>query len=107
MLAATTWPDVGLALVTLLPGLAAAFYAAKAAEHSRRNAEALQTPSKTSIGQQVEDALQTAIANNYRLQAMGQEFDVPMPDKASEVESRVEALNDVKTRAQRTRGSAE
>jgi CHASE1-domain containing sensor protein len=101
VLAATTWPDVGLALVTLLPGLAAAFFAYKAANHARRNTEALKTPSKTSIGKQVEDALQTAIANNYRLQAMAAELDVPMPEAASKMEEQVEALNDVQTRAQR------
>jgi hypothetical protein len=86
---------------TLLIAAIAAVPATIAALASLRNGRALRTPSKTSIGRQVEDALHTAIANNYRLQAMGDEFDVPMPDKASASESRVEALNEVKTRAER------
>lgn len=101
LFAATSWPDVGLALVYLLPGLAAAYFAYKAAEHSRRNAEALATPSKTTIGQQVEDALQTAIANNYRLQAMTGREDAAMPARAAEVEADVLARNMIETRAER------
>lgn len=83
-----------VALITAVPATIAAVASVK-------NRNALKTPSKTPIGKQVEDALQTAIANNYRLQAMGQEFDVPMPERASSVESKVEALNDVRTRAER------
>jgi hypothetical protein len=94
-------PLAALDLTTILVALIAAVPATIAAVNATHARRALRTPSKTTIGKQVEDALQTAIANNYRLQAMGSEFDVPMPDRASEVESRVEALNDVKTRAQR------
>jgi hypothetical protein len=88
------WTLVLVALITAVP-------ATIAAVNATRTRRAIETPSKTSIGRQVEDALHTAIANNYRLQAMGTEFDVPMPDKASASESKVEALNEVKTRAQR------
>jgi hypothetical protein len=101
VLAATTWPDVGLALVIALPGLFAAYYAARAADHARKANAALETPSKTRIGQQVEDALQTAIANNYRIQAMTGGVDAAMPEKAAAVEADVLARNEIKTRAQR------
>lgn len=93
-LAVLDWGSVIAALIAGVPATVAALLAS-------RNNRALRTPSGTSVGKQVESAHQTAIANNYRLQAMGQEFDVPMPDKASEAESKVEALNDVKTRAER------
>lgn len=61
----------------------------------------LRTPSGTRIGKQVENALHTALANNYRLQAMGGELDVRMPDVAAEEEARVEGHNTIQTKAQR------
>jgi hypothetical protein len=102
VLGATTWPDVGLALVFGLPGLFAAYYAARAAEHARRANEALKTPSKTSIGQQVENALQTAIANNFRLQALAGGEDAAMPERAAAVEADVLSRNMIETRAERS-----
>lgn len=93
MLAVTTWPDVGLAFVTLLPGLAAAYFAYHASIVARENRDSLKTPSGTTIGSQVENAHHVSLANNYRLQALGDGFDVPMPEKAAQEEARVEALN--------------
>lgn len=88
------WGSVVAALIAAVPGTIAAIAGIK-------NHRSLKTPSGTSVGKQVESTHQTSIANNYRLQAMGSKFDVPMPDKASEAESKVEALNDVMTRAER------
>lgn len=93
-LAVIDYTLVAVALITAIP-------ATIAAVASYLNHRALKTPSATAIGRQVEDALQTSIANNYRLQAMAAEFDVPMPEKAAEVETKVSALNEIRTRAQR------
>jgi hypothetical protein len=93
LLAVTTWPDVGFAFVTLLPGLFAAFYAYRASVASRDNRESLRTPSGTTVGKQVENTHHTSLANNYRLQALGDGLAVPMPEKAAQEEARIEDLN--------------
>jgi hypothetical protein len=90
------WTLVLVAAISAVPATVAAI----AALHTR---QAIKTPSKTSIGKQVEDALHTTLANNYRLQALVGELDVPMPDKAAAQEAKVEALNDVHTNAERAK----
>lgn len=57
----------------------------------------LRTPSRRSIGKQVEDTNHTAIANNYRLQSLSGELGVPMPEKAAQEEARVEELNTIRS----------
>jgi hypothetical protein len=86
---------------TLLIAAIAAVPATIAALASLRNGRALRTPSKATIGRQVEDALQTAIANNFRLQSMANALDVAMPEKAAAVEADVLARNTIETRAER------
>lgn len=90
---------------TVIVALIAAIPATVAAYAALRNGRALKTPSKTSIGKQVEDALQTAIANNFRLQGMAHKLDVRMPDRAAAVEDKVVALNQIQTRAERAEAS--
>lgn len=92
--ASVDWTLIIVAVITAVPATLAAYT-------GLANRKSLKTPSGTSIGKQVEDAHHTALANNYRLQAIGDGFDVPMPDKAAEEEARVEAMNDVQTKAQR------
>jgi hypothetical protein len=87
VLAAVGWPDVGIALIAGLPGIIAAFAALSVRQ-------SVKTPSGTSVGKQVENMHHTALANNYRLQALGDGFDVPMPEKASREEARIERQDD-------------
>lgn len=63
---AVTWPAVALALITALPGIIAAL----AGLSVRRS---VKTPSKTSIGKQVEQAHHVVIANNHALHRDGRE----------------------------------
>ena len=93
MLAATTWPDVGLALVGVIPGLAAAFFAYRATILGRHLKDEITTPSRTSIGKQVESAHHVALANNYRLQALGADVGVASSDKAVKAETFVHPPN--------------
>lgn len=86
LLAAVDGTIVLVALIGAVPATIAAVAAL-------RNGRAMRTPSKTSIGQQVEDALHTSIANNYRLVALGDGLKVPMPPKAEAEEQRVRELN--------------
>lgn len=55
----------------------------------------LRTPSRTTIGKQVESMHHTAIANNYRLQSLSGELGVPMPERAADEEAHVESLNTI------------
>jgi hypothetical protein len=93
-LAVLDWGSVIAALIAGIPATVAALL-------TYRNNRALQTRNGQKLGHQVDDALQTSIANNFRLKAISETFDVPMPDKASEVESRVESLNTLQTRKER------
>lgn len=95
MLAVTTWPDVGLALVVGVPGIIAAFYANRSAAHARQVVEEIKTPSKTSIGRQIEDVNHTARANNYHLQAMGSDIGTTTPPEATAEVAKVDGLNGV------------
>lgn len=94
------WTLVLVALIGAIPATIAAWASLQAKRQ-------LKTPSGTSIGKQVEDAHHTALANNYRLQALGNGFDVPLPDAAAAQEAKVEALNDVQTKAQRKAASGD
>lgn len=60
---AINWNAVILALIAALPGIIAAIYAGRI--HRK-----IKTPSGTPIGHQVENALHTALGNNYRLQRL-------------------------------------
>lgn len=64
------WTNVLVAFIVGLPALIGAI--ASLAIHSK-----VRTPSGTSIGKQVENALHTALANNYRLRAIGGEVEPP------------------------------
>lgn len=81
MIAATTWPDVTLALIAALPGLIAAIAALRI--HSK-----IRTPSGKSIGAQVEDVLHTALSNNYRLRSITQTAEPPTPEALAAEELR-------------------
>lgn len=76
----------------MVVALIAAVPASIAALASLSNRQQLKTPSGTSVGKQVESAHHTAIANNYRLQSLGENLDVPMPEKASSEEARSEQM---------------
>lgn len=94
IVASVDWTQVLVALIAGVPATVAAW----AGLH---NKAALKTPSGTSIGKQVESTHHTALGNNYRLQALGNGFDVPMPDDAAREEAHVEELNTVRTNVER------
>jgi len=79
------WTQVLVALVFTIPAIIAAVYSART--HSQ-----VQTPSGKSIGKQVEDALHTALSNNYHLQSIGTKVDAPTPPQANGEASMVDAL---------------
>jgi hypothetical protein len=86
--ASVGWPDVTIALIAGLPGILAAFAALRVNQQIR-------TPSKTSIGRQIEDVNHTARANNYHLQAMGGDLGTKQPREAIEEVKKVDGLNGV------------
>lgn len=85
LVVATTWPDVGLALIAALPGLLAAIY-------SILNRNALKTPSGTSIGRQVESTHHVSLGNSYRLQRMQKHMNIDVPAEAAHEENASEFL---------------
>lgn len=77
MLAAVDWTNVLVALIAGAPAIIAALFAA------RINGQ-IKTPSKRSIGEQVESAHLTAIANNMQLASMNGPSKTADPDKLRE-----------------------
>jgi hypothetical protein len=59
------WANVLVALIVGLPGIISALYAIRV--HHK-----IKTPSGTPIGAQVENALHTGLANNYRLRSVAE-----------------------------------
>lgn len=84
-LASIEWTQVLIASIAAVPATIAAWA-------SLSNRTSLKTPSGTTVGKQVENAHHVALANNYRLQALGDGFEVPMPEQALTEEARVEKL---------------
>lgn len=80
------WTQVLVALIFTIPAIIAAIYSART--HSQ-----VQTPSGKSIGKQVEDALHTALSNNYHLQAIGAQVEAPTPPQANGEAEQVDGLN--------------
>lgn len=79
------WTNV---LVTVIVGLPAMIGAvASLRVHSQ-----IKTPSKTSIGAQVENALQTALANHYRLRALAGDGMPPTPAEVRAEDARAEEI---------------
>jgi hypothetical protein len=74
-------------LIITIPAIIAAIYAARV--HSQ-----VKTPSGKAIGAQVEDALHTALSNNYHLQSIGTRVGVETTTKASGEAGQVEGLTD-------------
>jgi hypothetical protein len=88
MLAASIdWTNVILALIAATPGIIAAIYAGKV--HRQ-----VKTPSGKPIGAQVEDALHTALSNNYHLQSIGAKVEAATPPQANGEAQKVEALTE-------------
>jgi hypothetical protein len=81
------WTNVLVALIAGLPAIIAAFYAA-------RTHQQVKTPSGKNIGAQVEDALHTGLANNYRLQSIGAHMGAETPPQANGEATKVEGLAD-------------
>lgn len=77
MLAAVDWTNVFVALIAGAPAIIAAIYSV------RVNGQ-IKTPSKRSIGEQVESAHLTAIANNMQLTTMNGATQTADPDKLRE-----------------------
>jgi hypothetical protein len=90
-LAVVGWPDVMVALIAGLPAIISAIVALRVHRE-------IQTPNGNTIGTQVEQSQRTALASNYRLQAIGNGLDVEMPEAAAHEEARVEELNTMQTR---------
>ena len=85
VLASVDWTNVLIALIAGLP----AIIAAVAAVLVHR---AVQTPSGTAIGKQVENALHTALANNYHLRSIGTTVDAPTPPESHAEQAKVDDL---------------
>lgn len=70
------WANVLVALIVGLPGIISAIYAMRV--HHK-----VKTPSGTSIGRQVENALHTGLANNYQLRSITDTVSAPTPPAAT------------------------
>lgn len=84
--AAIGWPDVAIALIAGLPGILAAVAAL-------RVHKAIQTPSKTPIGKQVEDVNHTARSNWHTLDAVRKDVGTELPSEAHREADSVDGLN--------------
>jgi glutamate formiminotransferase len=80
---------------TVLVALIAAIPATLAALGTLQIRRQIQTPSKTSIGRQIEDVNHTARANNYHLQAMGSDMGTATPPEAAAEVKQVNGLEGV------------
>ena len=84
---AIDWTQVLVALIFTTPAIIAALY-------GRKVHKQVQTPSGTAIGKQVEDALHTALSNNYHLQSIGEKVQAPATPKANGEADKVDALKE-------------
>lgn len=76
------WTQVLVALIAGLPAILAAIFAGLI--HRQ-----IKTPSKRPIGQQVEDVLHTALANNYHLQLIAPAVHAPTTPESLSVQAQV------------------
>lgn len=82
---AVDWTNVLVALIAGVPAIIGAIAGAILVVRTK-------TPSGTGIGKQVENALHTALANNYHLRSIGGTVAAPSPPEAQAQEEIVPGL---------------
>lgn len=85
LVASVDWTKVLLGLIAIVPTTVSCLMWVYL--HSQ-----IKTPSGTSIGRQVENALHTALANNYHLRSIGGTVDAPAQPEATAEEAKVPGL---------------
>lgn len=85
VLASVDWTNVLVALIAGLPAILAAVFAGLV--HRQ-----VQTPSRTSIGKQIESTQHVALANHYNLLAIGGATGAPEPPEAQAQAAQVTEL---------------
>jgi hypothetical protein len=85
VVASIDWTNIAVAFIAGAPGIIAAL--GIRVVHGK-----IKTPSGTSIGEQVENALHTSLANNYRLRSIGDKVHAPVSAAAHAESEQVSQL---------------
>ena len=89
---AVDWTQVLVAVIVGLPAIISAGFAARSSRSASAVQEAIKTPSDRPIGRQVEAALHSTIANNYRLQVLGGRAASEFEQEAEVLEAQTERI---------------